>query len=441
MLSLKETITTRLTARSRKILIGAAIFFALYTLVGFIVLPLVMKSVLSKKLTEILNRETTIEAIKINPYNLKFTVEGFKVGNGSSEDAFISFDTLFVNLQSVSLFRGGFIVKEFRIEKPYLGIVRTENKSYNFSDLIPESAEGEEAESAEDEEGVKFSINNIQIIDGSADLVDKHKGALHTVREINSTVPFISNLPYNVEVFVEPSFSVIFNDTAFEFGGTTKPFHDSLETTLDIKFDDLAIPYYMAYLPVKAGFNLPSGLFSADLVLSYVQYGDRGPSLTLKGAVSLKEIEVRDLQEKPLVKLPLFTVDIDSAELFEQKIHLSKVALESPELFVELDKDGSVNLLQLLPDTASEGGEAAVSDEGPALSLGIDTIEIAGGGIHFIDHKPSTPFVRLFSPVDVTVSGFSNEIDESGQLRFFFRNSDGESVSTDGTFTITPVTA
>jgi hypothetical protein len=59
-------------------------------------------------------------------------VEGFKVGNGSSEDAFISFDTLFVNLQSVSLFRGGFIVKEFRIEKPYLGIVRNENKSYNF---------------------------------------------------------------------------------------------------------------------------------------------------------------------------------------------------------------------------------------------------------------------------------------------------------------------
>ena len=85
---------------------------------------------------------------------------------------------------------------------------------------------------------------------------------------------------------------MIFNDTTFEFGGTTKPFHDSLETTLDIKFDDLAIPYYMAYLPVKAGFDLPSGLFTADLVLSYIQYGDRDPSLTLKGAVSLKEIEV-----------------------------------------------------------------------------------------------------------------------------------------------------
>ena len=176
MFPIRETIATRLTARSRKILIGAVIFFVLYTLVGFLVLPLVMKSLLSKKLTEILNRETTIETIRINPYNLKFTVEGFKVVNGSSEDAFVAFDRLFINLQSVSIFRGGIIVKEFRIEKPYLGIVRNDDKSYNFSDLIPESAEGDEAEAAGDEEGVKFSINNIQIIGGSADLVDKHTG-------------------------------------------------------------------------------------------------------------------------------------------------------------------------------------------------------------------------------------------------------------------------
>jgi hypothetical protein len=108
---------------------------------------------------------------------------------------------------------------------------------------------------------------------------------------------------------------------------------------------------------------------------------------------------------------------------------------------VELDNDGSLNLLQLFPDATSEGGEVEVIDEGPTLALGIDTIEVTGGGIHFIDHQPSTLFVRLFSPVDITVSNFSNERDESGQLKFFFRNSDGESVSTDGTFTITPVTA
>ncbi|MBW1789544.1 MAG: hypothetical protein JRK53_23500 [Deltaproteobacteria bacterium] len=56
--------------RLTKILIWVAAFFLLYTVVGFFVAPAVLKSVLTKRLTEQLHREVSIEEIKTNPYSL-----------------------------------------------------------------------------------------------------------------------------------------------------------------------------------------------------------------------------------------------------------------------------------------------------------------------------------------------------------------------------------
>ena len=49
----------------KRIIIGIAIFFALYTVLGFFVLPPVLKSIVAKKLSENLHRKTGIEKIKL----------------------------------------------------------------------------------------------------------------------------------------------------------------------------------------------------------------------------------------------------------------------------------------------------------------------------------------------------------------------------------------
>ena len=59
----------------KKIAIGLLIFFAVFTIVGFFVLPPILKSILTQKLSENLHREATIEDIKFNPYTLSITVK------------------------------------------------------------------------------------------------------------------------------------------------------------------------------------------------------------------------------------------------------------------------------------------------------------------------------------------------------------------------------
>ena len=82
----------------------------------------------------------------------------------------------------------------------------------------------------------------------------------HTVRDLRIGIPFLSNIPSYVERFVQPHFSAKIEMLFILFEGRTKPFANSLETFLDITIKDVDLPFYMAYVPVKLNFEVPSGV-------------------------------------------------------------------------------------------------------------------------------------------------------------------------------------
>ena len=81
--------------RFKKPLIGLVLLFVVYTLLGFFALPPILKSILIKKLSENLQREVTIEKIKVNPYILSLTAQGFKVKERGSSETFAACDEIF----------------------------------------------------------------------------------------------------------------------------------------------------------------------------------------------------------------------------------------------------------------------------------------------------------------------------------------------------------
>ncbi len=89
-----------------------------------------------RTLSETLHREVTIQQIIINPFTLSLTVKGVVVKDRETADTFASFDQLFINLESLSAFRLALILKEVRLDRPYIRIVHHQDGSYNFSDLL-----------------------------------------------------------------------------------------------------------------------------------------------------------------------------------------------------------------------------------------------------------------------------------------------------------------
>ena len=250
---LKEIYEKKLKPRLKKILIGLIIIFVVFTLVGFFVLPPILKSILIKQLSQNLHREVTINQIKINPYALSVTVRGLVIKDRGSPETFVSCEEIYLNIQSLSALRLALILREIRLKQPFIRITLNQDMSYNFSDLI----EKKETKPPEKEKPkpLRFSLNNIRIENGSVDFLDEPKQTKHTVRELNIGVPFMSNIPSYVERYVQPYFSAKINDTLYTLQGKTKPFADSLETSLDINIKDLDIPYYLAYVPHENEFQ------------------------------------------------------------------------------------------------------------------------------------------------------------------------------------------
>lgn len=413
----------------RKTSIGALIFLIVFSVVGFFVVPPLLKSLLTNKLSEELHRQVAIRQVKVNPFMLSVTVRGFLVKERNGRDAFVSFDELYLNFKSISIIKRGLIFSEIKVNKPYVNIVRNEDGSYNFSDLLVSKPKKEETKP-------RFSLNNIQILNGSIDFSDGPKHTAHKLRDINIKIPFISSLPYYADIYVEPSFEAKVNDTPVSFKGKTKPFKDSLETHLEINIKDLDIPFYLAYLPFRMPFNMPSGFLDINTDVSYIQYKNRPPSLNLSGNVAFNKIRIVDLKQNPLVSIPTFEISFAPSDLIARNIHLSKVIIQSPELNISRDRSAKINLLALLPE--KEPGEKLADKEKTPLSLDADHIQVAAGKVEFSDFK-SIPFKTALGMMDIGIDNLSTAPDKKAKAHLSFQTESMESMKLESDFSINPL--
>jgi len=245
-------------------------------------LPAILRTVLESQLAKNLNRPVTVESVQFNPFTLCLTVQGLTIREPDDSAVFLSFERLFVNADIASLFKRGLVLSEVTLEKPHVRVVRAEENSYNFSDMLP--AEDAQPEAA-DEQPAKpflFSVANIQLIDGSVEFDDRPARLVHTVTGIEIGLPLISNFDQYVDVFVQPSFSATIDGRPFNLNAQTKPFTDSLETDLDLNLTDLELTQYLAYVPVQLNFKMLSGRLNTNLKLRYVQ--NPGRVLTKSGS-------------------------------------------------------------------------------------------------------------------------------------------------------------
>jgi hypothetical protein len=79
----------------------------------------------------------------------------------------------------------------------------------------------------------------------------------HKVTDVNLSVPFVSNLDYYTDTFVQPSFAAKVNGRPVGLKGDTKIFAGSRETKFKIDIENFNIPYYLAYVG-EDGFTIPS---------------------------------------------------------------------------------------------------------------------------------------------------------------------------------------
>jgi uncharacterized protein involved in outer membrane biogenesis len=361
-----------------------------YTGIGFLAVPAIVKSQSAKQASEKLHRQLSIDEVSFNPFTLTASVQGLKMMEPDGGTVFASFDRLGVDLSWQSLQRLAPVVQEVRLTKPYVHLVRNADNHYNIDDILQLIASQPPSP-----EPARFSVNNIQMEQGSLAFEDKPAGVTHKVQELKLGLPFVSSLPADVTIFVEPLFSANINGAPLSLKGKARPFAEPKDYALDLELDKVDLTTYLGYLPFKPGFKLPSAHLDTRLKLSVVQPKDKPATLVLGGEASLAGVQLQQLDGTQVAKLDALKVKLAKLDLLAQRYEIAQVAIDGLDLDVERSKDGKLNLAQLVPAAKPETMPAAPAPAVPAAKPAasgpvvlLKELTVNGAALRYADDTP-----------------------------------------------------
>jgi uncharacterized protein involved in outer membrane biogenesis len=420
--------------------LGCAVLF--YTLFGFFIAPPILKAVLEKKLPEALHRPVTIETIRLNPCALSATVEGLNLAKRDGTGAFVAFDRLYVNLESLSLFKKALILQSVTLEKPTLDVSRIDERTFSFSDLL---VSPEPVPSQEEPESTHFSINNIQISGGTIRFQDQPTEVNHAITDLQLAIPSISNLPTQVQVTVQPLFSAVVNGTPLSLAGGSKPFAESKATEFDLKMDGIDIPTYLAYIPNPTELILKSALLDLDTRLSYQLLPNQAARLAVTGRVSLRDLEVTDRQGESYLQLPATTLVLAETNLLNKELRLTELNIDAPTVNLTRLADGALLPMALLAQAASEPPSESATAQTPTTEpetpprLVVDRLRLERGVVTLSDRSLENPANLKLDEISLTADNFSTTPETSSSVALALRVNQSGHVTSQGSFVFEPL--
>ena len=114
-----------------------AFFILLHAFIGFVIVPLVIKTQILDLIKNQYKREAKIESVSFNPYTISLSIEGFTLYD-KDKSVFLSWDELYIDVSFFPLVKKRFELDKVRLTNPNLVIKKLSETEYNFSDLLGE---------------------------------------------------------------------------------------------------------------------------------------------------------------------------------------------------------------------------------------------------------------------------------------------------------------
>ncbi len=407
----------------RRTAIGLVIFIVFIGLFGYFALPGIIKSQAEQLISEKLNRPTSIGKVEVNPYAMRVTLRDVKMMEPEGDVKFAGFDALTVNLSAQSLFRFAPVIEQLQVSAPYVHLVRKDDTHYNIDDIIelinsqPPSPEP-----------ARFSVFNIEIDKGHIEFDDRPEKAIHQVTDLKIGLPFISSLPSQVEVNVEPLLSAMINGSPLLIKGKAHPFADPMQAVVDLNLDQLDLTTYLKYIPGTPHFKVPNAHLDLHLIANFQQAKDKAPALLLSGDIKLKSLQLNDQDNKSIVKLPELAITLKDASILSDRIEVAKLAIHGIEADITRNANQQFNFENLLtppstatplktaqkpatttPDiqktaaAATAQASSAASKPKAALSFALAELDIQNAALRFADMQTAHPMQAKVENFDLSV--------------------------------------
>jgi len=119
----------------KTLLITVLVLLAIYTLVGFFLIPAILKPKLITAIEETTHRSVQVGSVSTNPFALSLSIQDFVLKDRDSS-VMVSFKELYINYEIRSLFSDATVLSAFRLDTPFVAIRIMPDGKPSFQDLL-----------------------------------------------------------------------------------------------------------------------------------------------------------------------------------------------------------------------------------------------------------------------------------------------------------------
>lgn len=341
--------------------------------VTWLAVPAAVKYGVEKFGSDTLGRTVTLGRADFHPWTLRLTLDDLSVASASGGKPQVHIQRILLDAALwQSLRRLAPVVDAIAIDQPTITTTYLGDGHYDFDDVLAKlNTPSDQPAGAPP----SFAVYNIALKGGAVDLTDQTRTTTHTLRDLDLTLPFLSNLDSQRTIQTEPHLAFKLNGSSFDSAAQSIPFDPSRKTHARIRLDQLDLAPYLAYLPTSLPVQVQGAVLSGDLQLAFEQTPKM--SVVLSGTVQADQLQIANPLGEKWLALDTLKVALDELRPLEHSVKISEITLSAP--VVDLRRNAAGQLQFTAPaKTESTTKKVAATADGISASGTKDVKNDAG---------------------------------------------------------------
>ncbi|PYY78296.1 hypothetical protein DNK59_29700 [Pseudomonas sp. TKO26] len=418
---------------------------ALYSLLGFLILPGIALRVANQQLANYATTPAHIQRIELNPFSLELTVWGLSIGEPGKEQ--VAFERLYANLQLDSLWTRALHLADVELDQPKTEILFDKDGKLNLLALFKLPA-SEPTPSDPNAKPFPVRIERIKLAGGYLHFQDLRPSEpiefiynkldfelknLSTLPDDSADMTLVATGPEGGQIDWSGNFSVI-----------------PLTSEGTLKVSDGKMKAWWPYVRDAVPLVLEDGV--VNLSTHYKFSLAKETELLLDNtSISVAPFAIKAPDGRPLARLERLEVSETSVDLAKQQVIVGKIRSQKLETWAALEADGQLDWQNLFASqpakpapkpqpAAADSPKVAATPSKPWQVL-LKDVELRNYQVHLADRKAKPAVALDVGPLNLDLKNF----DSLNQSPFTLKLDTGlgkqGKVSASGEVNLNPITA
>ena len=424
-----------------------ATLIGLYTLAGFVIVPWIARPKIVETVSELTGREARLDALKLNPFTLSGTMEGFEITDLDGEPL-LSFSRAHANVQALSyVFGGEYHMKELDLADPYFRLQVNENGSLNVADLLNQITSMQADESEEPSDPKPFKVDILKIQNGSVSVTDLSLSAPFNsvIKPINFDITGFhtsgeSDAPYAFSATSE-------SGESFSWEGFVAL--QPLRSKGSFEVKGFSMPKYEPFYDIILKTDVVDGSIGVSGSYDYSS-GGAGTMKLIDANIAIRDVEVVNGENQgPVMELESGDISGVNMDYLTRNLEIQNITFKNGSMHAKRLADGEIDVIQLLdlsefsesPSGPEPEPEEATSEEAPAPSYHIHAFDLEGFTIDIVDEAAPSPAAFALEEASVNMTDIKSETGSAIGVLFSTNIRSGGAMMASGSVELQPLSA